>query len=126
MVERAPQLREGGYPVDVRFEAVQKAKLMGIWPRLQHEKTTLREMSFVNERNQRISRVNLQAVAKTQGADVVEIMRGNLARMLYGLTRDEVEYDFGDSIFQKDKCSLQLDYFPVFPSELFGFFSLII
>ena len=98
VIERAPQLREGGYPVDVRFEAVQVAKLMGIWPRLQQEKTTIEEMSFVNERNQRISRVNIQAVPKALGVDVVEIMRGDLARTLYELTKDEVEYCFGDSI----------------------------
>src|SRR5438876_9271177 len=98
VIERVPQLREGGYPVDVRFEAVQVAKLMGIWPRLQQEKTTIEEMSFVNERNQRISRVNIQAVPKALGVDVVEIMRGDLARTLYELTKDEVEYCFGDSI----------------------------
>ena len=98
VIERAPQLRAGGYPVDVRFEAVQVAKLMGIWPRLQQEKTTIEEMSFVNERNQRISRVNIQAVPKALGVDVVEIMRGDLARTLYELTKDEVEYCFGDSI----------------------------
>src|SRR5579859_1128998 len=98
VVERASHLREGGYPVDVRFEAVQVARLMGIWPRLQQEKTTIEEMSFVNERNQRISRVNIQAVPKALGVDVVEIMRGDLARALYDLTKDEVEYRFGDSI----------------------------
>ncbi|GAC1350914.1 MAG: FAD-dependent monooxygenase [Ktedonobacteraceae bacterium] len=101
VIERAPHLREGGYPVDVRFEAVQVAKLMGIWPRLQQEKTTLGEISFVNERHQRISRVNLQAASKSLEAldvDVVEIMRGDLARTLYELTKDEVEYCFGDSI----------------------------
>ena len=98
VIERAPHLRDGGYPVDVRNEAVQVAKLMGIWPRLQQEKTTIEEMSFVNERNQRISRVNIQAVPKALGVDVVEIMRGDLARTLYELTKDEVEYCFGDSI----------------------------
>src|SRR5216684_7219740 len=101
VIERAPQLRAGGYPVDVRYEAVQVAKLMGIWPRLQQEQTTLGEISFVNERHQRISRVNLQAVRKSlEGldVDVVEIMRGDLARTLYELTKDEVEYRFGDSI----------------------------
>jgi 2-polyprenyl-6-methoxyphenol hydroxylase-like FAD-dependent oxidoreductase len=98
VIERAPQLRAGGYPIDVRFEAVQVAKLMGIWPRLQQEKTTLEEMSFVNERGQRVGRVNLQAVPRTLGVDVVEIMRGDLARTLYELTKDEVEYCFGDSI----------------------------
>src|SRR5260221_13460747 len=101
VIERAPQLRAGGYPVDVRYEAVQVAKLMGIWPRLQQEQTTLGEISFVNERHQRISRVNLQAVRKSLedlDVDVVEIMRGDLARTLYELTKDEVEYCFGDSI----------------------------
>ena len=98
VIERAPQLRGGGYPVDVRFEAVQVAKLMEIWPRLQQEQTTLGEMSFINERSQRISRVNIQAVPKALGVDVVENMRGDLARTLYDLTKDEVEYCFGDSI----------------------------
>ena len=101
VIERAPQLRAGGYPIDVRFEAVQVAKLMGIWPRLQQEQTTLGEISFVNERHQRIGRINLQAGRKALEAldvDVVEIMRGDLARALYELTKDEVEYRFGDSI----------------------------
>src|SRR5438128_4344529 len=78
VIERAPQLREGGYPIDVRDEAVQVAKLMGIWSRLQQEKTNFGEILFVNERNQRISRVNLQALRKA--FDVVEIMRGDLAK----------------------------------------------
>jgi 2-polyprenyl-6-methoxyphenol hydroxylase-like FAD-dependent oxidoreductase len=101
VIERAPQLRAGGYPVDVRSEAVQVAKLMGIWPRLQQEQTTLGEISFVNQRHQRIGRVNLQAVRKSLEAldvDVVEIMRGDLAKALYERTSDEVEYCFGDSI----------------------------
>src|SRR5437588_6219050 len=112
VIERAPQLREGGYPVDVRFEAVQVAKLMGIWPRLQQEKTTIEEMSFVNERNQRISRVNIQAVPKALGVDVAEIMRGDLAKSLYELTKDEVEYCFGDSIqeLRQDEAGVDVTF----------------
>src|SRR6266705_5597778 len=112
VIERAPQLRAGGYPVDVRFEAVQVAKLMGIWPRLQQEQTTLGEMSFVNERHQRISRVNIQAVPKALGGDVVEIMRGDLARTLYELTKDEVEYCFGDSIqeLRQDEAGVDVTF----------------
>jgi 2-polyprenyl-6-methoxyphenol hydroxylase-like FAD-dependent oxidoreductase len=100
VIERAPHLREGGYPIDVRNEAVQVAKLMGIWSRLQQEKTNVGEISFVNERHQRISRVNVQAVRKAFNQDLpqVEIMRGDLAKTLYELTKDEVEYCFGDSI----------------------------
>jgi 2-polyprenyl-6-methoxyphenol hydroxylase-like FAD-dependent oxidoreductase len=98
VIERAPQLREGGYPVDVRYESVQVAKMMGIWPRLQQEKTNFEELLFVTKRHQRIGTVNLQAVRKGFDLDVVEIMRGDLARILYELTKDEVEYRFGDSI----------------------------
>src|SRR6266566_4296002 len=90
VIERAPHLREGGNAVDVRYEAVQVAKLMGIWSRLQQEKTNFGEVSFVNERHQRISRVNVQAVRKAFLLDV--------AKTLYELTKDEVEYCFGDSI----------------------------
>src|SRR5260370_23495044 len=73
VIERAPQLREGGYPIDVRYEAVQIAQFMGIWEQMQQEKTTFDEVSFVNERNQRIGRVNIQAVRQTFDLDVVEI-----------------------------------------------------
>ena len=115
VIERAPQLRAGGYPVDVRYEAVQVAKLMGIWPRLQQEQTTLGEISFVNEHHQRISRVNLQAVRKSlEGldVDVVEIMRGDLARTLYELTKDEVEYCFGNSIqeLRQDEAGVDVTF----------------
>src|SRR2546428_1327163 len=98
VIERAPQLREGGYPIDVRHEAVQVAKLMGVWSRLQQEKTNFGEISFVNERHQRIFRVNLQPLRKAFDPSTVEIMRGDLAKTLYELTKDEVEYCFGDSI----------------------------
>ena len=97
VIERAPNLREGGYPVDVRYEAVQVAKLMGIWKQVQQEKTNFGEILFVNERNQRISRVNTQR-AFDQDRFRVEIMRGDLAKTLYEITKDEVEYCFGDSI----------------------------
>jgi 2-polyprenyl-6-methoxyphenol hydroxylase-like FAD-dependent oxidoreductase len=112
VIERAPLLREGGYPVDVRNEAVQVAKLMGIWSRLQQEKTNFGEISFVNERNQRISRINLQAVRKAFDLDHVEIMRGDLVRTLYELTKDEVEYCFGDSIqeLKQDEAGVEVTF----------------
>jgi 2-polyprenyl-6-methoxyphenol hydroxylase-like FAD-dependent oxidoreductase len=112
VIERAPQLREGGYPIDVRYEAVQVAKLMGIWSRLQQEKTNLGEISFVNTHHQRIGRVNLQAVREGFDLDVLEIMRGDLAKTLYDLTKEEVEYCFGDSIqaFKQDEEGVDVTF----------------
>src|ERR1700680_1775585 len=83
VIERAPHLREGGYPVDVRHEAVQVARQMGIWSRLQQEKTNFGEISFVNERHQPIFRVNLQPLRKAFDPSTVEIMLGDLAKTLY-------------------------------------------
>src|SRR2546428_7446034 len=114
VIERAPHLREGGYPVDVRNEAVQVAKLMGIWEQMHQEKTNFGEISFVNERNQRISRVNVQAVRKAFDLDRfwVEIMRGDLAKTLYERTSDEVEYCFGDSIqaLKQDEAGVDVTF----------------
>src|SRR6266536_93750 len=112
VIERAPQLREGGYPVDVRFEAVPIAQRMGMWPRLQEEKTNFEEIAFVDERNRCIGRVNGQALRQTFDLEVVESMRGDLARTLYELTKDEVEYCFGDSIqtLKQDEAGVEVTF----------------
>ena len=85
---------------------------MGIWSRLQQEKTYFGEISFVNERHQRISRVNVQALRKAFDPGTVEIMRGDLARILYELTKDEVEYCFGDSIqaLKQDEAGVDVTF----------------
>lgn len=100
IVERAPQLRDGGAPIDVRGEAVQIAKDMGIWPRLQQEKTTLDEIRFVNDQHQHASKVNVHTLRSLFKLDRswAEIARGDLVRALYDVTKDDIEYRFGDSI----------------------------
>src|SRR5690349_5947463 len=65
VIERAPHLRAGGYPIDVRYEAVPIAQRMGMWPRLQEEQTNFEEIAFVDERNRLIGRVNGQALRQT-------------------------------------------------------------
>ena len=100
VVERSPVLRAGGFPIDVRNEAVEIAKRMGIWSDLQQKSTTLDELSFVDARNQRISGINILTLRKMLDLDRTwaEIMRGDLAETLYESTKNEVEYLFGDSI----------------------------
>jgi len=100
VVERSPVLRAGGFPIDVRNEAVEIAKRMGIWSDLQQKSTTLDELSFVDARNQRTSGINILTLRKMLDLDRTwaEIMRGDLAETLYEATKNEVEYLFGDSI----------------------------
>jgi 2-polyprenyl-6-methoxyphenol hydroxylase-like FAD-dependent oxidoreductase len=99
IVERAPTLRVGGQPIDVRGEAVQIAKDMGIWPRLQQEKTTLDEISFMDAHHQ-VSKINLRMLRTILKLDRswAEVRRGDLVKALYDVTKDDIEYRFGTSI----------------------------
>jgi len=100
VVERSPALRRGGFPIDIRNEAVEIAKRMGIWSDLQQKITTLDQLSFMDARNRRISEINVLTLRKMLDLDRTwaEIMRGDLAELLYKATKNEVEYLFGDSI----------------------------
>jgi 2-polyprenyl-6-methoxyphenol hydroxylase-like FAD-dependent oxidoreductase len=100
VVERAPLVRAGGYPIDVRYEAAEVAMQMGIWPRLQQLQTTLGTLVFVDKQYRRINEIDVQGLTRSTELDRfwVEIMRGDLAQTLYEQTRDDVEYIFSDSI----------------------------
>src|ERR1700722_5889422 len=56
------------------------------------------EMRFVDSHDRERARMDQTAVEKMVGSEDVEILRGDLAALLYEATRDEVEYVFNDSI----------------------------
>ncbi|MGA9521766.1 MAG: FAD-dependent monooxygenase [Myxococcaceae bacterium] len=94
VVERAPTLREGGFAVDFRgsvhLEVLQR---MGILEEVRRRQTHMGGMSFIDVDG------NVQASLPSwfTGGDV-EILRGDLSRILYERTRTTSEYVFGDSI----------------------------
>jgi 2-polyprenyl-6-methoxyphenol hydroxylase-like FAD-dependent oxidoreductase len=98
VVERAPGLREGGNGVDVRGQAIEVAERMGIMPRIRAAATDVIGMSFVNAANRSVARIDMQAIQRKHASGEVEIMRGDLAAILHEVTKDDVEYVFGDSI----------------------------
>ncbi|MEV4381495.1 FAD-dependent monooxygenase [Streptosporangium sp. NPDC049644] len=94
VVERAPDVRDGGYAVDFRGEAhLSVLDRMGILADIRRERTNMGAMSYVNEAGRKIS---------SMPADVfsgdLEILRGDLARILYERTVKDVEYVFDDSV----------------------------
>jgi 2-polyprenyl-6-methoxyphenol hydroxylase-like FAD-dependent oxidoreductase len=100
VVERAPRLREDGAPVDVRGQAVGVAERMGILSRIRQARTDIDTMSFVDGSVVGAGGEEVASIAMSafQDNNDVELMRGDLARILYDATREEVEYRFGDSI----------------------------
>jgi 2-polyprenyl-6-methoxyphenol hydroxylase-like FAD-dependent oxidoreductase len=98
VVERASALRAGGNGVDVREQAIEVCERMGIMPRIRAAATDVIGTSFVNAANRRVAHIDMQAIQRKYGGREVEVMRGDLARILYEATKNDVEYVFGDSI----------------------------
>ncbi|MFD0743342.1 FAD-dependent monooxygenase [Phytohabitans flavus] len=94
VAERAPALREGGYAVDFRGPVhLDLLSRMGIRDEVEHARTGTGDSWYVNARGKKLARMP----AEQTGGDV-EILRGDLVRVLYEATMDETEYVFGDSI----------------------------
>lgn len=94
IVERAPALRDGGYAVDFRGEAhLSVLRGMGILDDVERARTGMGSMSYVNSAGKPQARLPADLFAGD-----VEILRGDLARILYDATEKHTEYVFGDSI----------------------------
>jgi 2-polyprenyl-6-methoxyphenol hydroxylase-like FAD-dependent oxidoreductase len=94
VVERAPQLRGGGYAVDFRGAAhLSVLAKMGILDRIRERQTHLSATTYVDENGRPVASMPTGIFAGD-----VEILRGDLGRILYEATRDGTEYLFGDSI----------------------------
>ena len=94
VVERAPQLRGGGYAVDFRGAAhLSVLAQMGILDQIRAQQTRLATTTYVDEDGRPVARMPAGIFAGD-----VEILRGDLARILYEATSDRTEYLFGESI----------------------------
>lgn len=93
VVEQAPGLRDSGGAVDFRGAQVEVLRRMDILAAVQAQQTAMGAQVVIDGDGEPL--VNLPS-AFFSGE--VEIERGDLARILYDLTRDTTEYVFGDSI----------------------------
>ncbi|MCG8921480.1 FAD-dependent monooxygenase [Lentzea sp. CC55] len=94
VVERAPSLRSGGQAVDFRGEAhLSVLKKMGVLDAVMAARTTPRDMVFRGVDGRERSRLPASFTAGD-----VEILRGDLSRLLYELSAPDAEYVFGDWI----------------------------
>ncbi|MCS7476360.1 FAD-dependent monooxygenase [Umezawaea endophytica] len=98
VVEIAPAVRGGGYPVDLRGVAVEVVTRMGLFDRLRDARTRTREVAFLTADGRRIGAVTPEVLTGgAEGADL-EIPRGDITAAFHDVTRDDVEHLFSDSI----------------------------
>lgn len=94
VVERAPALREDGFAVGFRGEAHMRVLgRMGILDEVRGMQTGMSERVVVDEAGKRLASLPAEFASGE-----VEILRGDLSRILYERTKDDTEYVFGDSI----------------------------
>ena len=98
VVEKAAALRGGGYPIDVRGTALEVVRRMGILPQLREAHIDSQRLTFLDAEGGEVASVHPQTVVGGVDGSDVEVRRGDLAEILYGITRDDVEYVFNDSI----------------------------
>lgn len=94
VVERAPGLRPGGQAVDFKGATHRRVLTeMGILDDVHRRQTGRTDLEIVNDRGERIATLS----GDFTGGDV-EILRGDLAELLYERTAASCEYVFGDRI----------------------------
>jgi 2-polyprenyl-6-methoxyphenol hydroxylase-like FAD-dependent oxidoreductase len=99
LVERTPAGRHGlgGHAVDLFGPAAEVARRMGRLDAIEASRTRLDAMT-IERFGRRPVHVDLTRLYAGISSDHVEILRGELTKILYDATRDSAEYLFGDSI----------------------------
>lgn len=98
VVERAAALRLGGQNIDIQGAAREVVRRMGLEDAIRAATTGELGLRFVDEHN--VTQAEFPAGhADSDGfTKELEVLRGDLARLLYDRTRDATEYIFGDQI----------------------------
>jgi 2-polyprenyl-6-methoxyphenol hydroxylase-like FAD-dependent oxidoreductase len=99
VVELRPALHfgDGGHAVDLFGPAVEIIDRMGVGDAVRAARTRTVTLSLVRPGRHTVD-VDVSALVTGISDQHVEIIRGDLVRILYGATRDDVEYLFGDSV----------------------------
>lgn len=114
VLERFPDLRAAGQQVDIRGQAIEAVRRMGILEEFREHVVDEEGLQFVdtNGNVRAFLGRNDSGQGRQSFSSEYEIMRGDLCKILYNATKQKTIYRFGTSIdsFQngKDKVSVRL------------------
>ncbi len=104
IVERAPAVRPGGYAVDFRGASLRVLERMGLLPEVQQKQTRVGAITIVDRNNKKVASM---PDGFTSGE--LEILRGDLAAILYQATRESTEYIFDNCITGLEQSEAGVD-----------------
>lgn len=98
VVEKAKEFREGGQSIDVRGIARTVIERMGIEEEVDRNGTGETGWTYVDENGELVAAFRIEDVGGEGPTSKFEILRGDLAHIMFDAVRDRVDYRFGDSI----------------------------
>ncbi|HWB27590.1 MAG TPA: FAD-dependent monooxygenase [Chitinophagaceae bacterium] len=98
IVECAPKLREGGYAIDFWGAGFDVAERMGILSDLGSVDLKLSELTFVDENNKRIGRMNYKKIVKWMNGRAFTLLRSDLAKTIFNHLGKGTQIIFDDKI----------------------------
>lgn len=98
LVERASHVRGGGYPIDLRGTAIEVAKRMGVYEDIRAKRVGRRATQVLNQRGRTIATMDFSSLINDDASGDVELPRGDLTKILYEATRDDIDYIFKESV----------------------------
>lgn len=110
VIERSETLRTGGQNVDIEGPAQQVIELMGLVEKIEARNTREKGVEFLGESGRAIARLPKGAVVSLTTS--YEILRGDLAKILYDETRYDCDYRFGATItdLREGNDSVSVDF----------------
>lgn len=98
VVERFAELRDTGQNIDIRGAGREVVRRMGIEDDIRELSTGEQGTEFVDDRGRTLASFPAGETDSGGATAELEILRGELSRLLHDRTRDETEYVFGNSI----------------------------
>ncbi|PRX18415.1 FAD-dependent monooxygenase [Actinoplanes italicus] len=99
VVERAPELRDGGQNIDIRSTARDVVQRMGLEEAVRAQNTGEVGTRFVDEAGAVVSEFPLRGDGERDGPTAeLEILRGTLARLLVDACPSSVDWRYGDHV----------------------------
>ncbi len=98
VVERHPQFRDGGQNIDVRGAGRKVLAMMGLEDAVAESGTGETGIRFVNENDDTIAQFDVDETGSDGPTAELEILRGDLACILFDACADAVHFRFDDSI----------------------------
>jgi 2-polyprenyl-6-methoxyphenol hydroxylase-like FAD-dependent oxidoreductase len=98
IIEKAPQLRNGGYVIDFWGAGFDIADRMGLLPEIRRKGFLVQEVKVVNGKGERVSGFPVEAFTQVTQGRYITLARSDLAAIIFGALDGRVETMFDNSV----------------------------